>query len=140
MPIPDHTLPSRPFTGPGYDLVCKILEGEAVSDTIGPNAFKIVGIRHASDWATDHRLSFLISADGEAWTEAGTTQGWAWMESGDVRRLTPQDDAPYQFSGARYFKVRAGTSGAPLTQAADRWFHLELGPKDPEIATAGAVA
>lgn len=73
----------------------------------------------------------VVQVDTSAWTAAGITfqvslDGSAWSDllnaSGEVAFASDAAGRAYQVpaGGFRYIKVRSGTSGTPVAQAADR--------------------
>lgn len=80
-----------------------------------------VGIQMTAAW-TAANLTYQVSADNtlfqdyfdSAGTEISTTAAAARFI-----RLTPAD-----FAGIRFLKIRSGTSGVPVNQAADRALQL----------------
>jgi hypothetical protein len=100
------------------------LSGEVV---LNPMHGTIVGVAMPAEW-TAADLTFQVSVDG------GTT----WLEvlrPDDGNALTVQVAAasytplaPTDLFGAKRIKVRSGTSGTPVNQAAGRTITLEMRP------------
>src|SRR5690242_9259249 len=94
-----------------------ISSGQSLSAVVDLEQLNITGFLIPASWTTA-KLTFQISPDG-------TTFGDLNDASGNEIQLTVAAGKFIgvnlsELSGARFIKVRSGTSGTPVTQAADR--------------------
>lgn len=112
-----------------------IASGQAVSGVIDLEQLNIVGFLYPTSW-TAADITFQVSPDG-------VTYGDLLSDAG-VEVKKPVTAGKFigvslpELSGARYLKVRSGTSGTPVNQAAERTISIVL-TANPEAA-AGAAA
>lgn len=95
-----------------------ISNGQSLSGAIDLERETLVGVQIPAAW-TSAGLSFQASPDGVTYGEAKDENGSVIT----VATLAATDFVifpPSKFLGARFLKIRSGTSGAPVTQGADR--------------------
>lgn len=101
-----------------YTLTTTIASGSSLSAVIEANSRPLLAFVIPSGW-TDADLTFQVSLDGLTYAELIGEDGNAITleaRAGQVTRLAD----PSQWEGWPYLKVRSGTSGSPVTQAATR--------------------
>lgn len=98
----------------------------SLSGAVSLGGYALVAIKMPADW-TAASLTFQASDDDD--------DTFYNMYSTDGTELTAQaaDDrwiaiAPSDFVGARYIKIRSGTSGTPVNQAAERTLQVIVRP------------
>jgi len=95
-----------------------ISNGTSLSSAIDFGASTLFGIQIPSSWTTAN-LTFQASADG-------VTYGNLYDSTGTEVTVTAAASefivfaSPAPWLGIRYLKIRSGTSGTPVNQAADR--------------------
>ncbi len=97
--------------------------GTSLSDAADLLRGRLASIQMPASWdAAD--LTFQTSADGATYANFYDATGQEYTIPAAASRsiLIPRDD----FIGVRYLKVRSGTAGAPIIQAADRSLALVL--------------
>lgn len=108
--------------GPAQKVVdAMIASGAALSDAIDLGDLRAVRFAVPSAW-TAAVLTFQVSYNGTTWAdlydEAGAEVSYT-LVAGKSMRLPFAD-----WAGIRFFKLRSGTSAAPVNQAADRSFKV----------------
>lgn len=94
-----------------------IANGANLSAAINIVGSGIVRITTPSAW-TAANLTFQVSHDGTTFNNLYDQYGSEYtVVAAASRAITLQ---PSDFAGFNYIKVRSGTSGTPVTQAADR--------------------
>jgi len=108
--------------------VATIAAGESLSDAVECNGEDIVRISMPAAW-TDAELTFQVSDDDGAtfrdlYMEWGIELG-CWVTAGS----SIETSVFLCLHNIDQIKVRSGTSGAPVAQAAERLVILEIGAK-----------
>lgn len=99
--------------------VATIKAGQSLSDVIQLDRASLIGFIAPGTW-TAAQLTIEASVDGQVWPTAlyepaGNLVGqYATFAAGAGYALDP-----VAFLGYRYFRVRSGTAGSPVAQAAD---------------------
>lgn len=88
-----------------------------------PDSFHLFAIIFPSAW-TAANATFQISADGTTFVDLYDADGTETIAQADASRAVHLD--PAIFSAVPYLKIRSGTSGTPVNQAADRVLTLVL--------------
>lgn len=104
--------------------VYQIDSGSALTDVIDLQHYLLTGIIMPGSWTTAN-LTFAASAESDGtfvpvYDDAGTE----YTVTAAASRCIQID--PVKLAGARYIKVRSGTSGSPVNQGADRLLTLVL--------------
>jgi hypothetical protein len=102
-----------------------IASGQSLSAAIDLGTYQLARIAFPAAW-TAADLTFQVSADGTTYNNLYTAAGTEYTVEADASRdviLTRQD-----FEAIRYLKIRSGTSGAAVNQAAERTLTLTLVP------------
>lgn len=93
----------------------------SLSGTVQLNEFVPVAIVMPSAWDAAN-LTFQASEDGTTFLDLYGTSGSELQVTAGANRFIALD--PVQFRGARFLKVRSGTSGTPVNQSAQRTLRL----------------
>lgn len=106
-----------------------ITSGESQSGVVDLEAYVLCGIHMPSAWTTAD-ITFLAGYENE---DGGTD--YLPVYDADGNELTVDAAAsrhiviaPAAFAGARWIKLRSGTSGTPVNQAGTRTLHLLARP------------
>ena len=101
-----------------------IANGASLSGVADLTGFMLAGIQMPSAW-TAASLTFQVSLDGTTFQDMYATDGTEVTVTGAAasRFLA---FVPSDFAGARYLKVRSGTSGSAVTQGAARTLVLSF--------------
>jgi hypothetical protein len=108
--------------------VATILSGQSLSQAINVQGYAVVSVQFPATWnAAD--LTFQGSVDGvtfgDVYDEDGTEIGWTGDTASRVLLVKGTGELP---AGLAAIKVRSGTAGVPVNQAADRALLLGLLP------------
>jgi hypothetical protein len=103
-------------------LTVSIANGASLSNGVQIGAGALVGIILPT--FTSAALSFQSSEDGVTYREAFDAAGVAITVAATTGNCSLP--APAALKGAPWLKVRSGTSGAPVTQGADRYAGRDL--------------
>jgi hypothetical protein len=95
---------------------CTILSGASLSDAVKCLNAIPVGVLLPDTW-TAAVMTFQVSLDNSNWYNLYDKIGEVLYPAAASEYLALD---PTQFAGARYLKVRSGTNGTPVNQAADR--------------------
>lgn len=109
-----------------------ISSGQSLSGAldIGGINVEIIGIVMPVAW-TAANLTFQVSADGTTFQNLYDDGGNELMvAAGAGRTIGLHSDVSRALGRFRYLKVRSGTSGTPVNQAADRTITLYARAKD----------
>ena len=98
-----------------------ILSGTALSGPVALGAFSLVGISMPAAW-TAAALTFQVSPDGgTTWQELVDNTGAAISITAAAGTFIMLVGEPsYDWRGINMIRVRSGTVGVPVNQAADR--------------------
>lgn len=107
-----------------YTLTTTITSGGSLSAAVPLDSRPILAIVIPSGW-TDADLTFQVSLDGATYYELIGEDGNAVTLEARAGQVTRLSD-PGQWEGWDYIKVRSGTSGSPVAQAADRTVTLRV--------------
>lgn len=101
-----------------------IANGASLSGVADLTGFMLAGIQMPAAW-TAASLTFQVSIDGTTYTDMYATDGTEVTVTGAAasRFLA---FVPSDFAGARYLKVRSGTTGSPVNQGAARTLILSF--------------
>lgn len=108
--------------GTKSQVTVRIANGAALSNAVNlANVGRVVAIQMPAAW-TAAGLSFSASADGSTYgpdivNDAGTAATVTATADDYIALAQTQRDL---VNAAKFLKVRSGTSGAPVNQAADR--------------------
>lgn len=102
-----------------------ISSGESLSAAVDLGDGALVRIAMPSSWTTAD-LTFQTSYDGTTYSDLYDADGNEYDVSAAASReiIVPIAD----LIGARYVKVRSGTTGTPVNQGADRTINLVVAP------------
>lgn len=100
-----------------------ILSGASLSDAIDLSGRNLTGILLPATWTTAD-LTFSVSLDGTTYADLHDAAG-EYVAVAAASVFIGLNIAALM--GFRYLKVRSGTSGTPVNQAADRSIVLTLG-------------
>lgn len=101
-----------------------IANGESLSAGINLQGGRLVGILMPGTW-TAADLTFQSSLDGSTFADLYDDEGNEVTVVADASQfIVPL--APAKFLGARYLKVRSGTSGTPVNQGGARTIQLVM--------------
>lgn len=89
----------------------------SLSDAIGSRGLLLAGIIMPSAW-TAANLTFQVSHDDTTYNNVYDSSGVEKQVTASASRYIILD--PSEWSGAQFIKVRSGTSGSAVTQAAAR--------------------
>jgi hypothetical protein len=101
---------------PLFQTPLSIPNGVALSSVLDCLGVMPVGIFLPSAWTTA-QVSFQVSPDNSNWYNLYDKIGEVLYPAAASEYLALD---PTQFAGARYLRVRSGTNGTPVNQAADR--------------------
>lgn len=107
---------SRPI-----ELLATITSGQSVSNVVDLGSKTLLAIITPSDW-TAANLTFQVSTDGITYSNMHDNAGVESTVTAAASRYIVVD--PANWVGVKYIKVRSGTSGTPVNQAADRIIKL----------------
>ena len=93
-----------------------ILSGASLSDAQDLQGCRLTGIRMPASW-TAASLTFQVSEDGTNFVNLYNLNGEVTYSTGASYGVSFNAE---DFLSWRYIKVRSGTSGAAVTQGADR--------------------
>ena len=106
-----------------------IANGTSVSGSIDLTSTALLGFIAPSAW-TAAALNIEVSPDGTTWPTAGAFDEfgsaigqWSALTAGAAYKVDPLAMLPW-----RYVRLRSGTSGTPVNQAADRAFSIITRP------------
>lgn len=91
--------------------------GSALSAAVDLDGVALVGIQMPASW-TAANLTFQVSADGVTYADLYNQSGSEVVVTAAANRYIALD--PTLFQGIRRLKIRSGTSGTPVNQAASR--------------------
>lgn len=94
-----------------------IASGQALSGAIDLLGYNLVGVQMPAAW-TAANLTFQGSIDGTNFYDLYDGSAEINLSAAAASRYLAL--TPSQFAGVRYLKVRSGTTGTPVNQAADR--------------------
>lgn len=121
MAVSTPTIPIGPGGTAGY-VTATIPSGQSLSGKVDLGQPTLLGLLLPAAWDAA-KVSFAVSPDdvtyGPLFTVAGEYASAAAQAAGDFLAVDPS-----AFYGARFLKVRSGTSGTPVTQTADRTLTL----------------
>ena len=99
-----------------------ILSGASLSPAISlPEGFILTGVQMPSVW-TAGDLTFQVSIDGETYNNAHDEVGTEITAVAAASRFIRIPE----LGAVRHVKIRSGTSGTPVNQAADRTINLSV--------------
>lgn len=98
-----------------------IAANASLSGAVQLDEFVPVAIVMPSSW-TAANLTFQASEDGTTFLDLYSTSGSELQVTAAANRFLALD--PAQFRGARFLKVRSGTSATPVNQTAQRTLKL----------------
>ena len=101
-----------------------IPSGTALSPEINLSGYIPVALVFPSAWTTAN-ITFQVRTDSGDWVNAYTAAGSEVVASAAADRYVSLD--PVQMFGATHLRLRSGTSGTPVNQAADRAVIVMLG-------------
>lgn len=105
-------------------LPVTIANGQSLSGAIALGGLRLFGIVMPAAW-TSASLTFQMSPDnGASWVNLYDDAGGEYMVAADASRYIMLD--PAAFAALPIIQIRSGTSGAPVTQGADRTLNLML--------------
>lgn len=112
-----------------YPTTATIANGAALSGAINLTKIntaydlRLFGIQMPAEWTTAN-LTFQVSLDGTTYTNMYLDDGTEYQASVAASSfvVVPID----KFCGVPFLKIRSGTSGTPVNQAADRFLTLAL--------------
>jgi hypothetical protein len=108
---------SQPYAEPAYETT-EIESGKSLSDAIELDpAHYAFAIGMPAAW-TAANLTFQVSHDGATWKNLYDDEGNEVTVTAAASRMIRL--YPEEWSAFKYLKIRSGTSGSPVTQAADR--------------------
>lgn len=97
-----------------------VSEDASVSGVVDTGGLRLVAIVLPNDW-TAGDLTFQASVDNERYEDVYTAADAELnVAAGEDRYVV----MPEPYLEARYLKIRSGTSGTPVVQAADRLLEL----------------
>ena len=102
-----------------------ISNGQSLSPAVDLGTGRLKAILMPAAW-TAASLSFQASPDGVTYGEAIYQDGTAISATVAAAQYIIVDGT--RFEGARYIKIRSGTSGSPVNQGADRALTLVASP------------
>lgn len=97
-------------------VTATIANGESLSDAIDLTGYSLVAIVMPSVW-TAANLTFQAGATAAALADVYDSSGELSVTAAASRFITVSPDA---FVALRHLKVRSGTTGSPVNQAAER--------------------
>lgn len=122
------TLPTQAadgsFSPPGavINSIALITNGTSLSSAIDLGSSRLFAIQIPSSWTTAN-LTFQASADGAVYANLFDSTGTEVTVNAAASEYIVFA-VPATWLGIRYLKVRSGTSGTPVNQAADRNINL----------------
>lgn len=113
-----------PVTAYGGDIVERkavIAASASITDAIDLKTNRLACIQMPSSW-TAANLTFQVSSDGETYADLYDAFGSEYTVTADASQALLVDVK--DFFGFRFLKIRSGTSGTPVNQAAGRELKL----------------
>lgn len=99
-------------------MTATIANAASLSDVQNASGMRPVGLQMPAAWTTA-ALTFAVSYDkGVTYAPLYDGAGNEYTVQAAASRAIALD--PAVFSGVRYFKIRSGTNGSPVTQGAAR--------------------
>lgn len=123
MPVGGASSPMIAASGPVTTTTATIANGAAITGAIDIGSARLARLATPGAW-TAANLTFQTSVDGVTFKNLYDIYGaeYTVVAAADRAILMPLAD----FVGVRYFKIRSGTSGTSVNQAADRILTLQL--------------
>lgn len=119
-----HGGPDGNFPPPGVrnQSSVTITNGTSLSDAIDLGAATLFGIQLPAAWTTAN-LTFQGSTDGVTYANLFDSNGTEITATVAASQFVVMATPP-QWIGLRYLKIRSGTSGTAVNQAADRTLQI----------------
>lgn len=119
-----HGGPDGNFPPPGVrnQSTSTITNGTSLSGAIDLGAATLFGIQMPSAWTTAN-LTFQASTDGATYANLYDSTGAEVTVTAAASQFIVMA-VPPQWIGLRYLKIRSGTSGTAVNQAADRTLQI----------------
>ncbi|MBI1274201.1 MAG: hypothetical protein GC131_09000 [Alphaproteobacteria bacterium] len=106
------------------NLPVTIASGQSITSDLNLGGLRLFGIVMPASW-TAANLTFQSSHDyGITWNNVYDKQGTEYNITAAAARFILID--PVDFASLQYLRLRSGTSGTPVNQAADRTVNFVL--------------
>jgi hypothetical protein len=117
---------------------CIIRAGQALSESTNCSAGAVVRIQAPPAW-TSANLSFQVCNDGNNYTDLFTRGGTEYQASVRAGTSVIINPAEWSVVAFNFLRLRSGTRGSPIPQAADRVFVITLNDgRGPAVTTLPA--
>lgn len=104
-----------------------IAAAASISGDIDLGPLRLEGVIMPAAW-TAADLTFQVSRDGSAFQNLfDDADNEVIVQAAASRNVALRDDVKKAFSGWRWLRVRSGTSGTPVAQAAERTIGIQAG-------------
>ena len=115
--------PTIPYVPTGAQIFSAIIDaGGSLSPAVDLIDTRLFGFQMPSAWTTA-AMTFSVSADGVTYNDLYDDTGAEVNLTVSASKFIVLSN-PQRFLGIRYIKVRSGTTGSAVNQAADRTIKL----------------